>query len=43
MLTKNKVGFSVTNGVSFDVYFSLRREINEVDWSNKLLAFYLKA
>jgi len=43
MLTKNKDGFSVANEAGIDVYFSLRREINEVDRSNKLLALYLKA
>ena len=43
MLTKSKDGFSVINWVSYDVCFLLMREINEVDWSNKLSALYLKA
>ena len=43
MLTKSKDGFSLINWVSYDVCFLLMREINEVDWSNKLSALYLKA
>ena len=43
MLTKSKNGLSVINWVSYDVCFLLRREIIEVDWSNKSSALCLKA
>ena len=43
MHTKSKDGFSVINWVSYDVCFLLKPEINEVDWSDKLLTLYLKA
>ena len=42
MLTESKEGFSFINWVSYDVCFLLRREINEVDWSNKLSGQCLK-
>ena len=43
MLTKSKNGLSVINWVSYDVCFWSRREITEVDWSNKSSGLCLKA
>ena len=43
MLTESKDGFSITNGVNFDLYFLLKPEMTVVDWSNKLSVLCLKA